>query len=111
MIDAGNGWIVGSLNTKLRYTQDSWQVENQGQGSCLYAVDVSGSGFGWAAGFSGVTWRFTAGEWVKMSTATSTSVTGIAIVDRERAWMVGDGGLILSWREHGVYLPFLSRKD
>ncbi len=73
-------------------------------GNYLSDVSFAGATHGWAVGgWNGVIVATTDGgeSWERQDSGTSTELTGVSFVDRNRGWAVGFNGTILSTRDGG----------
>lgn len=91
---------VGERGTVLRTTDagESWSVAQSGVVDDLTDVDFGAEGFGVAVGASGaiLVTEDAGATWTRESSPNPTFLAGVSVLDADHAWIVGDGGTILT---------------
>lgn len=119
--DSGRGWVVGAKGLILGTSNGgvTWKPQNSGTTLPLYGVYFLDAGRGWVVGASGTILHTTNGgqNWVSQSnnvtTLGSTSSTSPAekvssrlnrvfFLDKDRGWIVGTAGTVLSTMDGGA---------
>ncbi len=114
MVDASNGWAVGSGSTALRTSDGgaTWVSATNGlpAGADLVDVDaISAGGSAWAAGQDisgtgkGAMFRWDGATWSQFNPASApTFLTGIDMIDASTGYVSGSGGKIYKTTDGGV---------
>jgi photosystem II stability/assembly factor-like uncharacterized protein len=105
-VDENNGWAVGSDyagDNTLLHTDDGgahWTVQGPGYlgGNSLVEVSFANSNVGWAVAedWNGVILSTTDGGLTWTTKSVPNNAYGVATVDAETAWVVGQSGMILT---------------
>jgi photosystem II stability/assembly factor-like uncharacterized protein len=110
--DERRGWAVGeaqragAVRDLILQTTDggaTWAMQYLGVGTYLHRVQFSDAQHGWAVGDGGILRTSDGGAvWRRQpAVARKVSFTGLDVLSRDEAWVVGPGGIILHTTDGG----------
>jgi len=95
-LDHSHAWAVGAHGTALR-TDDggvTWTLQNTVTGTAFHAVSATGPDTVWAVGDRGLIGTYDGSVW-RNEHPTEKRLNGVAALDAEHVWVVGQSGTIL----------------
>lgn len=98
MIDANDGWAVGTAGMMLRWDGAQWKVHEPSiTGETLTSVAMASADMGWAVGTAGTILRWDGRSWAPQESPTENQLSSVTAVSTTDAWAVGAKGTIIHW--------------
>lgn len=97
MVDASQGWAVGSNGAIRRYQSGGWSPQASPTTNNLNEVSMISSSEGWAVGDAGTILRYSNGTWTSQVSPTTQMLTGLNMISSSEGWAVGGSGTILHY--------------